>query len=406
MVDNAIRVGDEVAEALRRGPARGGAGEHDHRPRPAQPSQRRGRGADRADGPRPRRRAGHDRHDRRHGRGRPGRGADTASRHRRRRGEALGTGSGGRRDQGADGATTVASTAALAARAGINVFATGGLGGVHRGASESYDESADLTALSRTPILVVCAGVKSILDVGATLERLETLGRHGRSATAPAASPASTSPTAASTWTGTWTRRRSSPRPCAAGTRSGSAPGAIVVSNPLPFDVQLDPDLHDRVLEEGLDGACPRGDHRQGRDAVPAGPLPRGDRTGRAWRSTSRSSCATPPWPPRSPRRTRPHDRRPVGSVGSSSSATSSPTSSPSTPRRSPSTRTRRPDQPSPAADRPPTPPPGSPRPAPPSTSSASSGPTPPATTGWPSSPRRASAVDRSAARRTRRPAA
>jgi len=78
--------------------------------------------------------------------------------------------------KGSDGATTVASTAALAARAGIKVFATGGLGGVHRGASDSYDESADLTALSRTQILVVCAGVKSILDVGATLERLETLG--------------------------------------------------------------------------------------------------------------------------------------------------------------------------------------------------------------------------------------
>lgn len=73
-------------------------------------------------------------------------------------------------------ATTVASTAYLAWRAGISTFATGGLGGVHRGAAESFDESADLTALSRIPITVVCAGVKSILDVPATLERLETLG--------------------------------------------------------------------------------------------------------------------------------------------------------------------------------------------------------------------------------------
>ena len=64
----------------------------------------------------------------------------------------------------------------LAARAGIRVFATGGLGGVHRGASETFDESADLTVLSRTPITVVSAGVKSILDIPATLERLETLG--------------------------------------------------------------------------------------------------------------------------------------------------------------------------------------------------------------------------------------
>jgi pseudouridine-5'-phosphate glycosidase len=72
-------------------------------------------------------------------------------------------------------ATTVAATAHLAALAGIRVFATGGLGGVHRGANESFDESADLTALSTLDITVVCAGVKSILDVGATLERLETL---------------------------------------------------------------------------------------------------------------------------------------------------------------------------------------------------------------------------------------
>lgn len=72
-------------------------------------------------------------------------------------------------------ATTVAATAHLAALAGIKVFATGGLGGVHRGANESFDESADLTALSALDITVVCAGVKSILDVGATLERLETL---------------------------------------------------------------------------------------------------------------------------------------------------------------------------------------------------------------------------------------
>ena len=72
-------------------------------------------------------------------------------------------------------ATTVAATAHLAAQAGIKVFATGGLGGVHRGAIESFDESADLTALSTLDITVVCAGVKSILDVGATLERLETL---------------------------------------------------------------------------------------------------------------------------------------------------------------------------------------------------------------------------------------
>jgi pseudouridylate synthase len=73
------------------------------------------------------------------------------------------------------GGTTVAATSVLAARVGIRVFATGGLGGVHRGAAESFDESADLTVLSRTPVTVVSAGVKSILDIPATLERLETL---------------------------------------------------------------------------------------------------------------------------------------------------------------------------------------------------------------------------------------
>ncbi|MGA1669621.1 MAG: pseudouridine-5'-phosphate glycosidase [Candidatus Nanopelagicaceae bacterium] len=73
-------------------------------------------------------------------------------------------------------ATTVASSSYLAWKAGISTFDTGGLGGVHRGAATSFDESADLTQLAQTPITVVCAGVKSILDIAATLERLETLG--------------------------------------------------------------------------------------------------------------------------------------------------------------------------------------------------------------------------------------
>jgi len=77
---------------------------------------------------------------------------------------------------GRDGATTVAGTVAVANRVGISVMATGGLGGVHRNAQQSFDESTDLTALSRTPVLVVASGVKSILDIGATLERLDTLG--------------------------------------------------------------------------------------------------------------------------------------------------------------------------------------------------------------------------------------
>ena len=78
--------------------------------------------------------------------------------------------------RGAHGATTVASTMRLAALAGIRVFVTGGLGGVHRGAQQTFDVSADLTELGRTDVAVVSAGVKSILDIGLTLETLETLG--------------------------------------------------------------------------------------------------------------------------------------------------------------------------------------------------------------------------------------
>ncbi|MDR0561059.1 MAG: pseudouridine-5'-phosphate glycosidase [Spirochaetaceae bacterium] len=75
-----------------------------------------------------------------------------------------------------DGATTVAATMIIAARAGIKVFATGGVGGVHRGAAETFDISADLQELAKTDVAVVCAGVKSILDIGLTLEYLETMG--------------------------------------------------------------------------------------------------------------------------------------------------------------------------------------------------------------------------------------
>ena len=152
---------------------------------------------------------------------------------------------------GAHGATTVASTAVLAARAGIDVFATGGLGGVHRGASESYDESADLTALSRTPIVVVCAGVKSILDVAATLERLETLGvtvlGYGSKHFAGFY-------LADSGGEVDWVVE--SPAQVAAAMRARDeldlSPGAMVVSHPLPVRAQLDKALHDRVLAEGL----------------------------------------------------------------------------------------------------------------------------------------------------------
>jgi pseudouridine-5'-phosphate glycosidase len=150
---------------------------------------------------------------------------------------------------GVDGATTVAGTSAVAAAAGIGVFATGGLGGVHRGAP--YDESADLVALSRYPIAVVCAGVKSILDVGATLERLETLG------VAVAGYRTTRFPGFFISDSGfelDWSL--DSPARVAAVLRARQEQGlhraALIVANPLPTDEQLDPVLHDRVLREGL----------------------------------------------------------------------------------------------------------------------------------------------------------
>lgn len=78
--------------------------------------------------------------------------------------------------RGEDGATTVTTTMMIAAMAGIRVFATGGIGGVHRGAQQTFDISADLEELAQTPVMVICAGAKSILDLGLTLEYLETKG--------------------------------------------------------------------------------------------------------------------------------------------------------------------------------------------------------------------------------------
>ena len=152
---------------------------------------------------------------------------------------------------GVDGATTVASTSALAHRAGIPVFATGGLGGVHREAGETFDVSADLRVLGRTPIVVVCAGVKSILDVGGTLEYLETLSvpvlgyRTDRFPGFYLSDSGFGVPWRiddAAQAAAILVRRR----------RLGLDDAAVVVANPLPPDRQLDPVLHDRTLEQGL----------------------------------------------------------------------------------------------------------------------------------------------------------
>ena len=154
--------------------------------------------------------------------------------------------------RGVDGATTVASTSAIAATAGIPVFATGGLGGVHREAATTFDESADLGTLARTRIAVVCAGVKSILDVSATLERLESLGvgvLGYRTRRFPGFFISD------SGFDLDWSVQ--SPAEVAQVIRAqraqGTHGGALVVANPLPAEEQLDPVLHDRVLFEGLD---------------------------------------------------------------------------------------------------------------------------------------------------------
>lgn len=165
-----------------------------------------------------------------------------------------------------DGATTVAATAALAAAAGVVVFATGGLGGVHRGARESWDVSADLAALAGTGIVVVCSGVKSILDVAATLEVLET-------GSVPVLGYRTDS------FPGFYRRDSGHPVPwrvddpaqVAAVWRAhrglGSAAG-LVLAQPVPAADELDGALHDRLLAEGLALLAERG--ITGKDVTPA----------------------------------------------------------------------------------------------------------------------------------------
>jgi pseudouridine-5'-phosphate glycosidase len=155
------------------------------------------------------------------------------------------------------GGTTVAATSVLAARAGLRVFATGGLGGVHRGAAETFDESADLTVLSRTPITVVSAGVKSILDIPATLERLETLS------VAVVGYQTSRFPAfwlSDSGYDLDW--RVDSAAEIADIMAARDAFGeasALLVANPLPTALQLDPGVLDDAMGEALALAAEQG---------------------------------------------------------------------------------------------------------------------------------------------------
>jgi pseudouridylate synthase len=168
--------------------------------------------------------------------------------------------------KGSHGATTVAATAHLAALAGIRLFATGGLGGVHREARESWDVSADLATLGRTPVAVVCSGVKSILDVPATLEHLETLGvpvvgfRTGRF-------PGFYLTDSGSALDWAVESEEEAARVIRALPELGFERSGLVVANPIPEEEQLDPELHDRALRAGLEELGKRG--ARGKDVTP-----------------------------------------------------------------------------------------------------------------------------------------
>ncbi|MFM2264290.1 MAG: hypothetical protein RLY81_642 [Actinomycetota bacterium] len=158
--------------------------------------------------------------------------------------------------QGKSAATTVAATAHIAALAGIHVFATGGLGGVHRGANESFDESADLTALANVDMTMICAGVKSILDVPATLERLETL------AISLVGYKTNAFPGFYLTDSGyTLEHRVDSPAEIAGIIKARAAVGtlnkALVVANPVVKE--MNKARHDEILKSGLEKAQKQG---------------------------------------------------------------------------------------------------------------------------------------------------
>lgn len=167
--------------------------------------------------------------------------------------------------KGMMGATTVAATSYLAHLAGIRVFATGGLGGVHRGATDSWDESADLFALASVPVAVVCAGVKSILDVPATLERLETLS-------------VTVVGYRTDVFPGFYIRdtglgvpwRIDDPAEIAATMAHRDELGlrqALVVANPISAEDEMDPALHETTLASGFAAAASAG--VTGKDVTP-----------------------------------------------------------------------------------------------------------------------------------------
>lgn len=167
--------------------------------------------------------------------------------------------------KGLSAGTTVAATAHLAARAGVRVFSTGGLGGVHRGAAQTFDESADLPTLAALPLVVVSAGVKSILDIPLTLERLETLNLAVvgyRTTDYPGFYIADSGHDLEYS--------ADTPTEIAEIARARDGLGissTLLVANPVAADLQLDPALHDEVLSRALAAA---GEHGvTGHDTTP-----------------------------------------------------------------------------------------------------------------------------------------
>jgi pseudouridine-5'-phosphate glycosidase len=154
------------------------------------------------------------------------------------------------------GATTIAATISLATGVGIDVMATGGIGGVHLGARETFDESADLAGLARTPALVVASGVKSILDVAATLERLDSLG-------VPVVGYQTTSfpgfYVRDSGLTVQWSVDSPSAAAAAFLAHQSFASGAMVLANAVPAAAEMDRDLHAKVLADALHDAHDKG---------------------------------------------------------------------------------------------------------------------------------------------------
>jgi pseudouridine-5'-phosphate glycosidase len=151
---------------------------------------------------------------------------------------------------GHSGATTVASTASLAAAVGIGVFATGGLGGVHLNASATWDVSADLGVLAKVPVLVVCSGVKSVLDIAATLEVLETnsvpvLGY--RTDDFPAFYLRSSGLPVP------WRVENAAEAAAVVAAHRGQANSGVLLANPIPVESEMDKGLHDKLLLDGLE---------------------------------------------------------------------------------------------------------------------------------------------------------